>query len=416
MQSEPPHRIAAPPGGRHSVPYQRIAEQLALSGWLWELREGQAGQVEKDVAAALSTLSQAGLSESPSKLFDPGETINRVIAAGLGEESDIWRSRFVATGQRLVSHLCNSATSKGMPRVESLPDQRFEVIFARTFNLGAFRPGAQPRLRLPLPVEDHSLRDLTVETDGSGGRIRPGRIEFTPAGKGGEARISARFSFTAASVRPEPGACGDADQLLWLAEKEGPIQVTDKVRELAMNLAGGQCDPLDVVRRFREHLIDAFACGVVDYGRIGAAAPPDWVIDNRWYDCRLGAALLASLCRARGIPARLIGGYLLWDAPTEHYWMEAWIDELGWTPFDLLAWDLSAGGRDAAWRNIYSGKLDYRMKTQIFPHLFTGSSGLPQLGGWHRVAGAIENGAETRFVAADSGMMLFCDAIRVFKA
>jgi len=46
--------------------------------------------------------------------------------------------------------------------------------------------------------------------------------------------------------------------------------------------------------------------------------------------CQLVSALFASMCRARGIPARILGGFYLYRTfSTNHYWAEAWIDGQG---------------------------------------------------------------------------------------
>ena len=64
----------------------------------------------------------------------------------------------------------------------------------------------------------------------------------------------------------------------------------------------------------------------------------------------------------------------------------------GWTPFDLAAWHLSLGGRDAAWRGMYAGAIDYRMKTQVFPALFTGPSTVRFPAHWRMVTRAAPGG------------------------
>jgi hypothetical protein len=104
-------------------------------------------------------------------------------------------------------------------------------------------------------------------------------------------------------------------------------------------------------------------------------APGDWLLDSGWGDCQLVSALFASMCRARGIPARILGGFYLYRTfSTNHYWAEAWIDGQGWMPFDFSCWDLSRGGQDPAWRDYFFGRLDCRLTNQCLPLDFTGSS------------------------------------------
>lgn len=152
-------------------------------------------------------------------------------------------------------------------------------------------------------------------------------------------------------------------------------------------------------------------CGMVHYDQVNADAPGDWVLNAGWYDCQLGSALFASMCRAQGIPARILSGHMLYRlAPGFHYWAEVWIDELGWTPFDLLTWDLSKGGRDLAWRNCFVGKIDYRMVTQCFPLAFTGPMSVRFPPAWHLINAPFDGGMEINFTELD-GKLIYCDRV-----
>jgi hypothetical protein len=131
-------------------------------------------------------------------------------------------------------------------------------------------------------------------------------------------------------------------------------------------------------------MMDELICGAVHYDQIPAEGPCDWIVQTGWYDCQLGSALFVALCRARGIPARVIGGHVLYRrAPTNHYWVEVWLEEKGWTPFDFLSWDLSLGGRDLQWRDHFYGQIDNRMVTQVLPFEFTGAVGVALPNVWH---------------------------------
>jgi hypothetical protein len=143
-------------------------------------------------------------------------------------------------------------------------------------------------------------------------------------------------------------------------------------------------------------------------------APCDWVLDSGWYDCQLGAALLAALCRARGIPARIVGGHFLFPLfPTKHFWAEVWIDWCGWLPFDLVSWQLSAAGRDREWRNHFAARIDYRMATQCLPLQFTGSMSVRLPAAWHILQFWKDGELEIPMLKLD-GALLFSDRIRVW--
>jgi hypothetical protein len=390
---------------RRTVPRRAVEELLLVSGCLFELREGAQGSAMSAVRLLLD--------QTPGRLLDPDEVINSMIAQGLSGQSDFWRSRCVATGRRLVGGLCGSVAD-GPPDIFGLSPKPFRVEFRRTFDLT--RSPAK-RLRMPLPFEGPHLTDLEVAIEESSAEVRmnSGRLEAkVTGGERGRFTLAASFSFLARPGLPHGLETGPIQPETWLADKEGPIQVTRAVAALADRLAGSRRDPFDRVVAFRDHLIDTMTCGRVQLDRLDGQAGTDWVLANRWFDCRLGAALLVALCRASHIPARLVGGYPLWDASSEHYWMEAWLPDRGWTSFDLLAWDLSAGGRDEAWRNIYVGAVDYRMKTQVFPHIFTGAPGVPMGAAWHRLLRATPDGSEASLVAIPDGELIYADTVGVF--
>ena len=248
-------------------------------------------------------------------------------------------------------------------------------------------------------------RRLLAEGDGA----RPPRLATLPPRR---ITIGARASCTALAGAPESD---DAPDPIWLAAREGPIVVTPRVRALAERLAAGHADPAQTVHAFHDHLLDRFTCGVVHYDRIGARPATDWVLETRWYDCRLGAALLAALCRARGIPARLVGGYLLWRTPTEHFWVEVYLPERGWTAFDLLSWDLSAGGTDREWRSVFADAVGYRARTQVLPRIFTGAAGGATAPAWHRLVRATGSGTETRYLSVPDSQLLYREEVRIIE-
>ena len=391
-----------------TVPSQALEDLLLLGGYFFELKAGRGDDATRDLRGMLDT--------TRASAHDPGEFLNAAIAEGLAGRNAFWRTRYVQTGRRLVSDLCR-VPAIAPPDLSSLPPRSFRVEFSRTFNLPAGRAGTPARLRIPLPVEDGHLTDLTVSTDAPGAEVRvaTGRIEarvIAPAP--GPFTLAASFSFTAHPGLPLATSETPADLGLWLSGNEGPIQVSERVRALAASLDREGSSAFDRVMAFRDHLIDTMASGMIHSECLNGSANIDWLLDNRWFDCRTGSALLAALCRARDIPARMISGYLLWGAPTEHYWVEAWLPDRGWTSFDLLTWDLSAGGEDDAWRNLLAGAIDYRMKTQVLPHIFTGAPGVTMTAPWHRLVRYIPDGTEIRYISIPDGDLLYADRIRVF--
>jgi hypothetical protein len=155
-------------------------------------------------------------------------------------------------------------------------------------------------------------------------------------------------------------------------------------------------------------------CGVVSYDQLDPARPLDWVLERGWFDCQLGAALIVAVCRARGVPARLAGGYLLYPtAPAVHYWAEVWLEDCGWAPFDLLTWGLSRGGRDRLWRDHFFGRLDHRMTTQRLPRLFSGAGSVRLPNAWRILARGADEGIQADLYDARSGELTYQEFVAV---
>jgi hypothetical protein len=140
---------------------------------------------------------------------------------------------------------------------------------------------------------------------------------------------------------------------------------------------------MDAVRSFWDYINKEMMSGAIHYDQVDFASPCDWTLDAGWFDCQLGSSLFVALCRARRIPARLVGGYLLYPvSPTNHFWAEVWIEDRGWSPFDFITWDICRAGCDEDLGNRFFGRLDYRIACERLPRVFTGSLGVPIPPAW----------------------------------
>jgi hypothetical protein len=402
------------PRGR-SVPEDQVVELLLMDGWAREVRDHRRAAAQVEAAAALERCVALGLpfeAGPAGRRFDPVEVFNVLQWAGLERDDPTWAARCLATARARAWEACGrDGGALPPPSPITLPPQRYAVTLARTFDLAGLTAGAPLRLRLPLAIEDATLTDLSVEIHGAGPlgadvRIAPGLVEArlrTPASR--QATLGVSMAFTALANAGDPAAAlTPEDRALYLRPGEGLIKVTPRVEALAGELAGEETEGLAVVRRFWDFLLDEMSCGSIHYHHLDPAAPLDTVLQWGWYDCRTGSALLAALCRARGVPARLVAGYLLHEmSPAPHTWLEAWIDGRGWTPFDLWAWDLSAGGRDRPWRDHFFGQVDHRLVTERPPRLFSGL-GSPRLPpAWHMLVAPADPGAAITFQDVETG-------------
>jgi len=395
---------------RHrTVPRPRIIEMLLFLGWAHELAAGRRQAAEPQASEALEYLLRLGLGANQGadgeQKFDPVEVYQFVTYAGLAGRFHLWTERFIPA-RRAHFHQLASLT-------ESNPAPRFLLRFSRILSLRDIPEGAKLRLTMPVPIASSYVHDRNIApAPQTRAKVRDTCLDIqitAPACR--PVTLAAEFAFTATPPRPDPQPLSDADRALYLRPSEGFIRVTPRIENLAATLAGGATGPQEEAAKFHDFMTDDLMHGMIRYSDIQGAAG-DWVLDNGWHDCLLGAALLIALCRARGIPARLIGGYFLYELyPTNHHWAEIWIDGAGWLPYDFAGWSLSEAGRDPQWRDVFAGRCNPRMVTEIFPLQFTGPMSVKLPPEWHMLTSHYPNGYECRYGDALSGAMTYQDRV-----
>lgn len=420
----------ARPGIGTGAPYRTVGEpqivdMLLVAAFVYELRAGQRSSAIAAVKSALQAWVGLGLgfrlSDTGERAFDPVEVVNFMKWAGFKGLDRFWADHFVNTGRAFFREW-NAAPAAELSPTASLEPARFTVDLRRSFDLSQFDRGQKLRLRLPLPLSccADDIEVFPAIRDELSARVTSsdGRIDFQLAApKQPMVEVAAQISFTTdGRSRDTSDATLSPDQAeLYLRRSEGLIRVTPRVEALSHTLGGTGRRPLATVTTLWNYLIEELMCGMVHYDQVDAEAPGDWVLDTGWYDCQLGSSLLVAMCRAQGIPARVMSGHMLYRlAPGFHYWAEVWIDGQGWTPFDFLTWDLSHGGRDAAWRAAFAGRIDYRMVTQCFPLAFTGPMSVRFPQAWHLLNAPSAEGMDIRFTELD-GQLIYCDHIAVRK-
>ena len=412
-----------------TVPQAQIVELLALHGWGHRMRsEGatarhEAGEaLERFVAAGLPFESAA----RGERRFDPAEVLNTIKWAYLRGGDPLWPDHFVATGRRLVSEFhAGSDGRRTPPPPATLGPRRFSVSLEREFNLRAATKGKAIRLRMPLPLESAMLRGLEIGSArssiaGAALSSGPGRLDAKlPPSAEETATLGAELSFVAEPSGPEIGrsALAQSELDLYTQPREGIIQVDARIAALAAELAGTPHEPWQTVRRFWDFIQTRLICGVLHVDELDRSNPLHSILDMGWYDCRLGSALLVALCRARGLPARMASGYVLYSiSPFYHYWMEIWLGERGWVPLDLFSANLTAKESDEAWQDYFLGGLDYRMQTQCLPRLFDTSPALDFPASWYTLTRSRGDGIEIGVFETNSGNFIFRDRISVVSA
>ncbi len=382
----------------------RLSRMLLLGGFAVEVAQGRESEAGVLVQQAIDSWVASGLGfcrdAQGQRRFDPVEVLNFATHAGLAGTDSFWRDHYVPTGRALVA---------SGPAVAAGP---FAVTLRRRFDLARFPPGARLRLRLPLPLAGAiSVTPVIAASLAAEVACSSGRMEVRlprPSDPNLELGVDLLF----AAHRPVMGDhLNEAERELYLRPSEGWIRICPRIRRQADLLAGSEADPRQKLQAFWDFMIDHLTLGMVHYDQVPPQAAGEWVLAGGWYDCQLGAALLVSLCRASDIPARILSGHVLYPlAPFNHFWAEAWLDGHGWFPMDLMAWDLSAGGKDRSWRDHFFGSVDARVVMQCLPLHFTGAMSLRFPLGWHMVQTRAENGIDIEFIEYD-GTPLYRDRV-----
>lgn len=418
------------PLGIRTHPRYRVAEEarvvamIALNGWAADIRDGREAHALLEAAVALDRWVSLGLGferdSRGGRRFDIAEVVN--FAKGPAPlRGDTTAERFVRQQRDLALEPFPAGSSvDALPTPDRLPPVHFDVTLAR--ELPSATDGEARTLRLPMPVEGPALRDVLfdllpppgVEPDVA---LNPGHLDIrirTAAAV--DIRCGVRWSFVCdpASAAESAGPLDVHERELWTLPVESFVKVSDRVRALAVEIAGEEKDAGNLVQRFFDHAIDCLWSGVLHYDEFDVDEPIDRLLDGGWGDSRMGAALVVALCRARGIPARLVAGFALDPAcPSERSWLEAWIDGRGWTSWDVLASDLSANGRDAAWRAYCAGRVGYRMKTRILPDGAALMPGVLLPPAWYTMTRASGDGVEIATFDVATGEVLCTDRLVV---
>ncbi len=168
-----------------------------------------------------------------------------------------------------------------------------------------------------------------------------------------------RFTIDAATT----GALGDIPPEIrrrYTDESDPIYSLADpELRRLAAELCAETEHPAERLRRIHNHLAERFS-----YDRDGRWDPAATVLARGTGSCSELSFVLAALCRAVGLPTRLVGGTRCRAADefpyqdrVYHRWTEVYLPPHGWVPVDVTA-DL---GRPA--KQDYLGS--YRSRTLI---------------------------------------------------
>lgn len=166
------------------------------------------------------------------------------------------------------------------------------------------------------------------------------------------------FDFDLLAAQKTPGnlVSGNTDkdgQLL--AEyliSEAHLEADDPLIEAAADNFDSSAGQLELVSSIYSFVLDRMYYAGYNPSDVGAAA----ALASGGGDCTEYSDLFVALCRAKGIPARIIEGYAT-DAGSNdlsfgHNWTEVYLDDFGWVPFDPIYDDNNGSSAETTFENL----------------------------------------------------------------
>ena len=123
-----------------------------------------------------------------------------------------------------------------------------------------------------------------------------------------------------------------------------------QIVDLANKIAGDEKNPYRLARKFYDTILQTVHLNITGQGLNGALS----TLQKGNGEAGDYAALFVALCRARGIPARPVVGYLaLAGLDQTTVWAEFFVEPFGWIPVDPVS-----GQQNLPLRDYYFGNLD----------------------------------------------------------
>lgn len=366
-----------------------VIEQILVQCWLFEARSGERVAARGRAERTLERLLSNGLPSSAGPkglLLDPYAANNR-IKSRVGDPADDAWPDWQSTTHRNATSLSPS------PHI-----YRFSM--RREWHSYSVSKSQPVILRLPLPLrgaQRGAARLRLLEPAGAilDMRETPGRLELRVAAPADRGPVIAEMEvdFVAGELHdpmvpaaPLGSPVAPAEQL-WLRDREGLIAPSASATALAKELARGAATARDFVHRAWRWMMANLRFGDVHREQLDGSDPLGSLLRMSVADCTLGSSLLIALCRACGIPARLMSGYLLHPANVgPHSWAEVRLAPDVWVPVDFGSWCYCAGNPDdPIWGNYFRGRVDARFLAEIAPREFTGWGSAPPSNRWFRL-------------------------------
>ena len=166
------------------------------------------------------------------------------------------------------------------------------------------------------------------------------------------------FDFDLLAAQKTPGnlVSGNTDKDRQLTAEylvsEEHLETDDPQIEAAADSFNSSTGQPELVSQIYSFVLDNMQYSGYNPSDIGAAA----ALAGGSGDCTEYADLFAALCRAKGIPARVIEGYAIDAGPDDlrlgHNWTEVYLDDFGWVPFDPIYDDNNGSSAETTFENL----------------------------------------------------------------
>jgi hypothetical protein len=367
-----------------------IIEQIIIKCWLHQARAGDHAGARQQAERTLERLLARGLAykngPGGALLLDPYAANNAVMSRA-GDAADESWPFWQETTRRNAASLPAEA-------------RNYRFTMRREWHAYAVSPGRPLVFRMPLPLRGTQRGPAKVRLIHPADalidlRETPGRVELRldAAATNGPVVAELEVAFVGGEVRdtsapsaPLGEGVGPQDHV-WLREREGLIAPSPAIAALAAEMGRESATARDFVLAVWDRLIGKLRIGDVHRDDLDPDDPLGALLQGRVADCVLASSLLVAICRARGIPARVLSGFLLHPANlAPHSWAEVRIGADNWVPFDLGTWAYCAGNpHDPDWGHYFFGRLDARFIAEIAPRDFTGWGSAPPPAHWYRL-------------------------------
>jgi len=196
------------------------------------------------------------------------------------------------------------------------------------------------------PVEVLSVEpaDYLVLPPSSSGSISTLYMEVPLENLEGPLRAEVRFKFThyEQHFRVDPSLVGPYDtsspDYIAYTGSSGNVAVTPEIKAAAEQIVGDEKNPYLAARKIYDYMIKTIDYSLMPHLLLYPRSDlreSAYVHDYKLGDCGAQGAYFAALCRAVGIPARVPGGWQLFNGYfSPHFWAEFYVPNYGWLPVD----------------------------------------------------------------------------------